>query len=763
MRGEEYDAQLVRIVNGDLNPDAGGFEEEDISCAINGTHRGGPQEIRSGSYIVVPAHPAFQHLTTFTLQCFVWPTMPSHTLEQGLIGCGSDQNAAGYRLGLDTDGQLTLWIGSDDKWQLAVRSDVALQERTWYLVAAGFDATSGRAFTYQRPILTAAAGGLGPAFIADPTPVSTTAAPQINPPANADGPLVMAALAQRPVSGTVLQGAHYGPADGTVDLPLLRGHYNGKIERPRIIAGFLTPTDIEALAAPDAESDSRLIAAWNFDTQISSTGVTSPLVTDISANHLSGYCINLPSRGVTGAAWTGRTLGYVNAPSEHGAIHFHEDDLDDARWNPAFTLTVPDGLRSGGYAVRFSLPDAPTAPTAEEYVPFYVRPAQPSADLAVIIPTATYLAYANDRAFAEAEDAEVEAGKVMALCHQDVFLAAHPEYGLSLYETHLDGSGSCYSTRLRPLLNMRPKYRAPFAPGPSSLWALNSDYHLLTWLDREGIPYDVHTDEDLDREGLELLRPYKAVVTGTHPEYTSENMLDSIYTYLNNGGRLIYLGGNGFYWVTCFHPENPAVIEVRRGETGTRSWQADPGELWNAFDGRYGGLWRGRGRIPARMAGVTFAAAGFDVASYYRRDTASYTDDTAWIFDGVDTDTFGDCGLLGGGAAGLEVDRAGADLGTPPHAILLGSSERHSDLMMGVTDDIFFHLRGYAQGGDSNPHARADIVYFTTPNNGAVFSTGSIGWCGSLLTPHNNTISRITHNIITTFTTTPTLPPHNTH
>ena len=44
------------------------------------------------------------------------------------------------------------------------------------------------------------------------------------------------------------------------------------------------------------------------------------------------------------------------------------------------------------------------------------------------------------------------------------------------------------------------------------------------------------------------------------------------------------------------------------------------------------------------------------------------------------------------------------------------------------------------------------MVFFETPNDGAVFSTGSISWCGSL--SHNgydNDVSRITANVLRRF------------
>ena len=50
------------------------------------------------------------------------------------------------------------------------------------------------------------------------------------------------------------------------------------------------------------------------------------------------------------------------------------------------------------------------------------------------------------------------------------------------------------------------------------------------------------------------------------------------------------------------------------------------------------------------------------------------------------------------------------------------------------------------------PRVRAEIVYYETPNGGAVFSTGSISYCGSL--SHNrydNNVSRITENVLRRF------------
>ena len=56
------------------------------------------------------------------------------------------------------------------------------------------------------------------------------------------------------------------------------------------------------------------------------------------------------------------------------------------------------------------------------------------------------------------------------------------------------------------------------------------------------------------------------------------------------------------------------------------------------------------------------------------------------------------------------------------------------------------------QGGKVNPLVRADMVYFECPNGGAVFSTGSISWCGALLYNNcDNNVSRITENVLKRF------------
>jgi N,N-dimethylformamidase len=328
----------------------------------------------------------------------------------------------------------------------------------------------------------------------------------------------------------------------------------------------------------------------------------------------------------------------------------------------------------------------------------------------------------------------------------------HQEYGLSTYNYHHDGSGIAHSSRLRPILNLRSGFLAYVDPRGSGVRHLPADLYLLDWLERMGHRYDLVTDEDLHAEGVELLAPYRAVLTPTHPEYQSLETMNALTAYLERGGRLMYLGGNGFYWRVATHPAWPGALEVRRAESGIRAWAAEPGEYYMSFDGQYGGLWRRNGRPPQQLVGVGFTSQGPFEGSYYRRLPASRDPRVSWIFEGVPDEILGDFGLSGGGAAGFELDRADARLGTPPHAVVLASSEKH-DLtkFVLVPEDWLTHVATWP-GDPPERLIRADMVYFETPNGGAVFSVGSITFCGSLSHDgYRNNISRILDNVLRRF------------
>jgi N,N-dimethylformamidase len=378
-----------------------------------------------------------------------------------------------------------------------------------------------------------------------------------------------------------------------------------------------------------------------------------------------------------------------------------------------------------------------------ERIVFFVNAplGQAGSPIAFLASSATFMAYANSHYLTDNADMEMKGGFFLVLNEAAQFFDERRDLGLSTYDTHLDGSGVCYSSRLRPMQSMRLTDR---------IWTLRADTHVTDWMSARGFSHDLVTDEAIHYDGLAALAPYRVLVTGTHPEYWTTRMWDVLVEWQARGGRIIYLGGNGFYWRTAFHPERNSVVEVRRAESGARYWATEPGEDYLSFSGEHGGLWRRLGRPPQGLVGVGTIATGFDKASYYRRTEASRDPRAAFIFEGVPEDIVGDFGALGGGAAGQEIDSADPRLGTPPHALVLARSERHSRYFNIVPEETPFHHPTI--NGEESEHCHADLVFYEGPGGGAVFSTGSINWAASLAHKgYDNNVARITENVLRRF------------
>ena len=686
-----YRADLVRLFCGDDHPDGPGFREIEIDNHANASYPARWQQTHAGSCIRIESCSKLDAIDSFTVSLLVWPTRPVQRAE-GLVSRWCETEQRGFSLYFDQNGCANLALG--DGQPLRCGCDKPLIPREWYLIGASFDAKTGIARVQQT--------ALAPRPHPDPTTMTSTRF-DVRP--NHQGlPLLLAAWTDA--------GTH-------------AGHFNGKLERPRLWQTAFDATE----ATIDLETDT--VGAWDFCAAIDTDNII-----DRSPNGLDGSTVNLPTRAVTGYAWSGEHHNWQHKPEHYGAIYFHQDDLYDAAWKPDFNFTLPTDTPSGIYAIR--LRDAGN----EEHVPFFVRPGRTSqkARIVFLASTATYMAYANNHAaYTEVLD-EMEWGSLTEVQPNDVYLSAHYELGLSTYDTHLDGSGVPYSSRLRPILDMRPRSR---------LWNFNADLHVIDWLDHEGYEVDVVTDEDLDREGSALLEPYTLLITGTHPEYCSHTMVDAVEAFTRGKGRLMYLGGNGFYWCISFHPTLPGVIECRKSQ-GVRSWETQPGEHHHSFTGEPGGLWRQLGRAPQRLTGVGTAAFGFDSCGWYQRQPASFDPRAEFIFEGIEADEpIGNFGVTGG-AVGFEIDRVDRNLGTPAHCLVLASSAPLSRLYMLSPEEVRFLYP--AMSGEENNQVRADMTFYEGSNRGAVFSVGSITWSASLsFNDYDNNVSRITRNVVERF------------
>lgn len=740
---DEYQAEIVRVICGDLNPDGPGVKEEVVEDApVNGDYTGRKQKIHAGSYAKIPDEDHLRLDEGLTLQAMVQPTLPDNGV-QGLLTKYSEADGTGYGLFIGEDGDLSLRLGGQNGDVVEVNSGKSFgggkrQGSTWYFVAATFDPESGQAALYQEPHPEGDHKVLHPLEDYEAVVKEDVELEGI---AENDLPVLIGAEPMETEDGEVV---------GT-------NCYNGKIERPRVFREAIELADMKSAIVGHAPADvsSELVAAWDFSEGVTPDGIPEyTTVIDSSSHENHGELVNTPARGMKGHNWTEDEYDFTNAPEEYGAIHFHHDDLTDANWDVDFEYTIPESMESGVYAARLRTEND------ESYIPFFVRPKEgaDTAPIAFLAPTASYLAYSNDHLTTDGIITEPLSGQASVMRKEDIFLSEHREYGLSLYDSHADGSGVFYSSRKRPILNMVPKYKHWLSSVPSTLWQFNADLHIIDWLEEKGYDYDVITDEDLYEEGVDLLEPYNVVLTGSHPEYYSSEMWDGVEAYQQNGGRFMYLGANGFYWSIAFHPEDPQIIEVRRGITGSGAWFNNPGEMHHSFTGEMGGIWRDRNRPPQKLAGVGWIAEGFDKSSYYRRKPDSHEPEVEFIFEGIEDDEkLGDFGLIGHGAAGLEVDIYNEDLGTPEHTYLLASSEDHTKNYLRVVEEIFFNLPFYE--GSQGPEVRGDIVYYKLPNDGAVFSTSSIAYHGSLShNDYDNNISQMTENVLNKFMLDEPLP-----
>jgi len=686
-----YLADLVRIISADPNPDGPGIKMEAVAAAFAGDYPSHFQPSRPGSYGLIALSDAVKLSPDRTLSIKVQPWLLDDR-EQVILSLLTGDRSA---LTVST-GRHGAELRFHDK---AVSTGQPMTRKGWYELRLSL---SGKEAVLMQIPMSEEGEAVGSGTLALP----------VVP--NAFERIVIAAAPSR----TEPDGVY---AD----------FFNGRLEDLLILGRRAEEREpFEPMAAKDSP-----VAWWDFG-----IGVSTTIIMDVGSAAAHGQLYQLPTRGVRGSRWSGDEMCWRHAPHEYAAIHFHEDDLYDCGWKTSFDFVVPDGLSSGVYGFRLR------AESEEDVIPFFVRPQRggPCSKMAVLFPTMTYQIYANyPRGNYDAEyRARQEAWKAYPN-HPE----AHPEFGRSTYDSHPDGSGNCYGSSRRPLLTMRPGYIAYVDPHGSGLRHFPADMHLVDWLVKKGIEFDVVTDHDVDREGVAALEGYGLVLTTTHPEYQTRKTLDTLHEYTRSHGSLAYLGGNGFYWKIANSPALPDVLEIRRAESGARSWEADTGEYYNALDGSYGGLWVRNDRPPQTLVGVGMSSQGGFSGSYYRRTPEADDPRVRWVLAGISDSKLGDFGLSGGGAAGFELDCIDPRLGTPPETVVVATSDGHGDDFICVPEkisDMESQSTAYQKS-----QIRADICIIPKKDGRIVFSVGSITFCGSLAyNGYDNNISRMLENVI---------------
>ena len=154
-------------------------------------------------------------------------------------------------------------------------------------------------------------------------------------------------------------------------------------------------------------------------------------------------------------------------------------------------------------------------------------------------------------------------------------------------------------------------------------------------------------------------------------------------------------------------------------------------------------------------------AAGWEFNRPYTVECDTSDPRIQFAFEGVDLQD-GEIGnfeslVNGYGAAGIEVDRMDFELGTPRDAICLATA-RGFNTTYGL-DPVQVMLPDGRYDGTTSERVRADLLLVPKSKQGAIFSTGSIAWCGSLLVNDgDNNVSKLTANVLRAFLALPKLP-----
>ena len=352
--------------------------------------------------------------------------------------------------------------------------------------------------------------------------------------------------------------------------------------------------------------------------------------------------------------------------------------------------------------------------------PWIVSPARPSASIAVLASTNTWLAYNNFGGRSNYVNAHRLPDQPVVNARQDM---------IRYTEAGAFNVWGFQDEEYRPLSFERPEPgnvvreheevtdpiegRLPCGMAPA-------EWRLLGWLERENLAYDYYSESQLHHGDLDL-DSYKVLMLSVHPEYWSRQMYQQVKEWVHHrGGKLMYLGGNGLNCEVEFLGEdrlkfktylNPSID----GALG----MPDPANPEVYLESRMHRTLESE----AGLLGVVCTAAGIMTAAPYRAVQSDH-----WIFDGTglgNGELFGENSLqerIHGGASGHETDKISSH--SPPGTVLLAK---------GVNPE---------EGG-------AEMAYYELPTGGAVFSAGSITYVPCLLV--DDAISRITYNVLARF------------
>lgn len=242
-----------------------------------------------------------------------------------------------------------------------------------------------------------------------------------------------------------------------------------------------------------------------------------------------------------------------------------------------------------------------------------------------------------------------------------------------------------------------------------------AEWRLYAWLEREGVGYDLYAEAQLHDGTLDLSH-YRILIIAVHPEYWTREMYARVKTWVTEeGGRLMYLGGNGLNCEVVLNDDSTMTCR-----TYLRSVSGEMGGLSEDGMVRFESRMHRTLESEANLLGVVCTESGIMTAAPYRVVDASH-----WVYDNTGLQNgalFGHVTLherIPGGASGHETDKMSSS--SPRGTVLLAK-------------------------GTNPDNGGAEMVMVAHESGGAVFSVGSITWVASLFT--DDAVAAITRNVL---------------
>ena len=344
-----FTSKVLRILAGHDHPDAPPISHHLIEGIPEQSHQGKLQFSRIGSSIRIPSwsDEDLSHVDTLSISFWCQASLPHTSQEQFLFSSVDQAASSGFACLIDEFGSLRVRVGGSQKIQ-EISLCIKLLKGEWVHVTLSIHRLNKKVKVEVGRQAKLADLGVGPQIFHE------------------EGDLVDNVDI---VSGQALVIASDSVETRVASHRMKSATFNGKID------GF----KIEATSAGKVET------LLDFDFSI---GIPTDEVRDVSGKNHHGTLINTPARAVTGHDWDASQVDWTHASYGYGAIHFHDDDLDDAAWDTSFELQIPPDLRSGCYGVHID--DGVTI----DIIPFFVR-SDPNVEdpppVALIMPTFTYI------------------------------------------------------------------------------------------------------------------------------------------------------------------------------------------------------------------------------------------------------------------------------------------------------------------------------------------------------------------------------------